>query len=108
MSQSDPVVIQFVRLLEQADKAPAGREIIEKCLHVASVLVEKNLAYGDSALNPTRVFSQASATEQLLVRMDDKLSRIKQRGVASDPEEDTVVDLAGYLVLLMISRERYA
>ena len=31
-----------------------------------------------SALKPCRVFSKASAVEQLLVRIDDKLNRIMQ------------------------------
>ena len=41
-------------------------------------LLYKNQQYGDSALNPSRIFSKASAVEQLLVRIDDKLNRIKK------------------------------
>lgn len=70
---------------------------------IAKLLIEKNKAYGDSALNPVRVFSKASRTEQLNVRIDDKISRI-QRGTEYG-DEDTVRDLAGYLVMLLIARE---
>ena len=63
-------------------------------------LVTKNRAYGDSALNPVRVFSRASASEQLRVRLDDKLARL-ERG--HDAGEDTMLDLMGYLVLLIIA-----
>ena len=70
---------------------------------VRTMLQEKNAAYGDSALSPVRVFSRASAVEQLLVRIDDKLSRL-QRGSAAG--EDVECDLLGYLILLRIARRR--
>jgi hypothetical protein len=68
------------------------------------MLVAKNKAYGDSALSPVRVFSRSDAQEQLLVRIDDKLSRIAR---GSDyANEDTVLDLIGYLILLRVSQRR--
>ena len=69
---------------------------------IRSLLIEKNRAYGDSALMPLRCFSKASVIEQLLVRIDDKLSRV-QRG--SNAGEDVEIDLIGYLVMLRIARE---
>lgn len=70
---------------------------------IAALLIEKNKAYGDSALNPVRVFSKADREEQLYVRIDDKISRI-QRGT-DFANEDTIDDLIGYLVLLKIAKE---
>ena len=67
------------------------------------MLTEKNAAYGNSAIEPIRVFSKASAEEQLLVRIDDKLSRLARGSAAG---EDVVADLIGYLVLLRIARRR--
>jgi len=40
----------------------------------------------------------------LCARIDDKLSRIKNRGL-DDNTEDTLFDLAGYLILLIIARD---
>ena len=77
--------------------------IKDKCAELADLLVEKNRKYGNSALEPIRIFSRASATEQLLVRLDDKLSRIRNR--ADDEDEDVLMDTAGYLILLMIARQ---
>lgn len=71
---------------------------------IREMLIAKNEAYGNSALEPVRVFSRASAEEQLLVRIDDKLSRL-QRGHAY-ADEDTVTDLIGYLILLKIARAK--
>lgn len=72
-----------------------------ECDNIANLLVEKNRAYGNSALDPVRIFSDASNIEQLLVRIDDKLSRI-QRG-SEYGDEDTITDLIGYLILLKIA-----
>jgi len=58
------------------------------------MLLEKNAAYGDSARNPVRITSNATTIEQLLVRIDDKLSRI-MRGKRAG--EDTTKDLIGYI-----------
>jgi hypothetical protein len=85
--------------------AKAGREIVLECLEVAQTLVNKNIAYGDSVLDPIRFFSSSKPEEQLLVRIDDKLSRLK-RGAAAG--EDVLLDVIGYLVLLRIFRKREA
>jgi len=77
-----------------------GDAIVAECLAVAKMLVEKNAAYGNSALEPVRIFSKASPTEQILVRIDDKLSRLARGSAAG---EDVVLDLIGYLVLLRLS-----
>lgn len=83
-----------------------AERIHDKCMDIRGLLLQKNLAYGDSALNPIRIFSQADASEQLRVRIDDKLSRLA-RG-AMDEQEDTVLDLVGYLVLLLMARDMEA
>jgi hypothetical protein len=69
---------------------------------IRDLLIAKNLKYGNSALEPLGVFSQLSAKEGLLVRIDDKLKRIKNGSLEKD-DEDVVNDLIGYLVLLKIS-----
>ena len=70
--------------------------------YIALMLIEKNEKYGNSALEPIRIFSKASAEEQILVRIDDKLSRIKNASELED--EDVISDLIGYLVLLKLKR----
>lgn len=81
-----------------------AREIVAECGALADLLVEKNRKYGDSALQPLRLFSRADAVEQLRVRIDDKLSRI--RSAQADDAEDAELDLLGYLVLLRIARRK--
>ncbi|USH44470.1 hypothetical protein SEA_CASSITA_15 [Microbacterium phage Cassita] len=70
---------------------------------IADLLIAKNLSYGDSALNPVRIFSKANRMEQLFIRLDDKLSRV-QRG-HEYPGDDTIRDIIGYCTLILIARE---
>lgn len=82
------------------------REIVAVCDSIKELLLAKNRAYGDSALNPVRIFSKASAEQQILDRIDDKLSRLARGTECEAVPEDTVRDLIGYLVLLLVARER--
>jgi hypothetical protein len=75
-----------------------GQEVID-------LLLEKNKSYGDTANNPPKIFSKLNAVEGLCARIDDKLSRIQNRGV-TDKTEDTVLDLIGYLILLKIALDK--
>jgi hypothetical protein len=79
-------------------------QIVAACNKVKQLLLEKNNAYGDSALSPLHIFSQASAEYGIRQRIDDKLKRIKNAGL-NDATEDTLLDLAGYLILLIIARD---
>tara|TARA_R110000796_G_scaffold2109_3_gene8414 strand:+ start:1168 stop:1440 length:273 start_codon:yes stop_codon:yes gene_type:complete len=80
------------------------QKITEVISGIEKMLIEKNRAYGDSAIDPVRVFSKADAVEQIYVRIDDKLSRVK-RG-HEYPGDDTISDLIGYLVLLLVAKEK--
>ena len=76
------------------------------CNQIKELLLEKNRKYGDSALTPSRIFSKADSIEQLLVRIDDKLSRIQKGAGLLANDEDIIQDLIGYLVLLKIAIAR--
>ena len=79
-------------------------DINRVCNEIKDLLMEKNLAYGDSALDPVRVFSKADASEQIRVRIDDKLSRFAKG--REYPGDNDINDLIGYLILLKIAKER--
>jgi hypothetical protein len=78
------------------------KKLIKKCNDLKDLLLDKNDAYGDSALNPVGIFSRLKATEAIKIRLDDKLKRIANVGV-NDETEDTLMDCAGYMILLMIA-----
>lgn len=70
-----------------------------------AMLLKKQAAYGNAAIDPLRVFSRVDPVEQLKVRIDDKLSRMA-RGSVSD--EDVTRDLRGYLLLLEVAERMTA
>lgn len=75
--------------------------IREVCDAIRDLLLEKNRAYGDSALNPIGVFAPADPDLLIRTRIDDKLNRIKN-GNADALNEDAVEDLIGYLILYKV------
>jgi len=76
--------------------------IEEMCESMKDLLIQKNRDYGDSATNPSNVFSSGSPVDSLCARIDDKLMRIQNKGI-NDKTEDTVSDLIGYLILLKVA-----
>lgn len=83
----------------------SATKITETLDGIRDLLLEKNRAYGDSALDPVRVFSRANTVEQIKVRIDDKISRLARGADTDKVPEDTVRDLIGYCVLLLIAEE---
>jgi len=69
----------------------------DECSQVLELLLEKNKSYGNSAADPIRIFSKLGSVEQINIRIDDKLSRLKHGGIYG--HEDTELDLLGYLIL---------
>lgn len=91
---------------ELIGRAPSGAAIHEVAQEAERMLLEKNISYGDSALNPIGVFAKGlDATHLLQVRIDDKLARISNQ--QHYPGDDDVLDLIGYLLLLRIANRRW-
>lgn len=69
------------------------------------LLLYKNEKYGDSAINPISIFTRhiknvPENTASILVRIDDKLSRVRN---ADKLRTNDVADILGYCTLLLIS-----
>lgn len=79
-------------------------DLLKVTTEITELLISKNKSYGNTALNPSNIFSKLNATEALCARIDDKLARIGNKGI-TDETEDTVDDLIGYLLLLKMSIE---
>jgi hypothetical protein len=89
-------------LLRETTMDDLQTAIAKACDEIKGILLEKNRTYGNSALDPLRIFSKASLLEQLNVRIDDKLSRIARGSEYTG--DDTELDLIGYLVLRRVAR----
>ena len=77
------------------------KKIIETCEAIQGILLTKNLRYGNSALEPIKCFYKGDNTNSILIRLDDKLSRIKN---SENLRFNDVCDLIGYLILYLVSQ----
>lgn len=102
----------FYQVAGSKPVSPFEEELDKVLGEIRALLLEKNASYGDSALNPVRIMSDAAAAEQIRIRMDDKLSRLYRGFAFEDTEtgnpEDTLKDLVGYYFLLKIAEARNA
>jgi hypothetical protein len=73
--------------------------IYTECAEIANLLIKKNTAYGNSFAEPINIFCKFEAKEQINCRIDDKLNRIAKGEKTEEVEEDTELDLIGYLIL---------
>lgn len=66
------------------------------------LVLDKNEAYGDSMRSPVECFARGvSPADRIGVRMDDKINRLIKGKGREALGEDSVVDLAGYLIGLL-------
>ena len=65
--------------------------IAQECDEISAHLIDKNRTYGNSVLDPVRIFSKAKPNEQINTRLDDN--------------EDPEFDLIGYLILKRINKK---
>ena len=82
------------------------RAIKEICKRIEKMLIDKNKQYGNSVMDPLRVFSRSSIDEQIKVRIADKLSRIMRGNDLLESDQDVIEDLIGYLILLLHAKEQ--
>ena len=101
--ESEEVTFPYTHSVELEMESRFDESVWDTLIGIFFMLIEKNRKYGDSALNPARIFSKASNIEQLYTRVDDKLSRIANQ--SPDDDEDAVSDLIGYLVLIKIAQQ---
>src|SRR4051795_4239683 len=82
------------------------REIASVCDDLKEFLIAKNDQYGNSAIDPVRIFSKASTEEQLRVRIDDKISRLVRGNDSLEADDDIVDDLIGYFIMWKVASRR--
>lgn len=89
--------------VENTNELPeTQKKIIDILDGMKDLLLYKNTKYGDSAINPEPVWYKGSSTDSILIRLNDKQSRIKNNPDKL-PRVNDVADMIGYLTLLLIS-----
>ena len=84
------------------DLPPTQQKIHEIMGAMKDLLLYKNQKYGDSAINPKKVFYKGDSTNSILIRLDDKLGRVMSN-TEEKPRVNDVCDIIGYCTLLLIS-----
>lgn len=90
--------VEGVAETQEKDTQAEIKEITDS---LCSLLQYKNRCYGDSALKPQGIFYKGTAQSSILIRLDDKLGRIRNN--RGEPRVNDIVDTMGYLTLLLIS-----
>ena len=90
---------------ELAEPMTTQQKIFDVLSGMQDLLLYKNEKYGDSALNPRRIFTKHiksvdPKTALILVRIDDKINRVEN---ADSLRVNDVADIIGYCTLLLIS-----
>lgn len=90
---------------EKAPSSKSQESIAEIMDATKDLLLYKNNMYGDSALNPIGIFTThiktvPANTASILVRLDDKLGRVKN---APALRINDISDIMGYCTLLLVS-----
>ena len=87
------------------DKAQVA--IAAECDALKETLLTKNFEYGNAALEPLDILCEPDAALFIRVRISDKLKRLQQLrklpGYTPKIAEDTLLDIAGYLILLRVA-----
>lgn len=78
------------------------RKIVDVLDGMKQLLLYKNQKYGDSAINPKKVFYKGDSTNSILIRLDDKIGRVMSNP-DDKPRVNDVADIIGYCTLLLVS-----
>ena len=94
-----------------ARKPDTAERITEVCNRLRDLLIAKNANYGDSAGEPPCYAPGLSPETALWVRLSDKASRLKalranERDRVGESVTDTLLDQAGYSILLILELEK--
>lgn len=76
-------------------------KIRKKCDEIRDLLIEKNIAYGNSVFDKGLLF-EVDPIYAIQARINDKLNRIKSKETYMS--ENDLMDVTGYFILLQVLR----
>ena len=100
--QKDIPNLDFYKFTEIRNEPDTQQKIRNITDAMKDLLLYKNKKYGDSAINPKKIFYKGNSTNSILIRLDDKLGRI-MTNTEEKPRVNDVADVIGYCTLLLIS-----
>lgn len=91
-----------MKLCSRVEDTPTQQKIKDVLSGMTDLLLYKNRKYGDSAINPKKIFYKGDSTNSILIRLDDKIGRVMS-STEVKPRVNDVADIIGYCTLLLVS-----
>ena len=91
-----------MKLCSRVEGTPTQQKIKDILSGVTDLILYKNRKYGDSAINPKKIFYKGDSTNSILIRLDDKIGRVMS-STEEKPRVNDVADIIGYCTLLLVS-----
>ena len=98
----DCSIVKLGYEIQNFEDTPTQQKIKDILSGMTDLLLYKNKKYGDSAINPKKIFYKGDSTNSILIRLDDKLGRVMSN-TEEKPRVNDVADIIGYCTLLLIS-----
>ena len=90
-----------MKLCSRVEDTPTQQKIKDILSGMTDLLLYKNRKYGDSAINPKKIFYKGDSTNSILIRLDDKIGRVMSN-TEEKPRVNDVADIIGYCTLLLV------
>ena len=101
-NNKDCAVVKMGYREEDFEDTPTQQKIKDILSGMTDLILYKNRKYGDSAINPKKIFYKGDSTNSILIRLDDKIGRVKSN-TEEKPRVNDVADIIGYCTLLLVS-----
>ena len=101
-NNKDCVIVQMGYKAEDFEDTSTQQKIKDILSGMTDLLLYKNKKYGDSAINPKKIFYKGDSTNSILIRLDDKIGRVMSN-TEEKPRVNDVADIIGYCTLLLVS-----
>lgn len=98
----DCAIVKIGYEAEDFDDTPTQQKIKDILSGMTDLLLYKNKKYGDSAINPKKIFYKGDSMNSILIRLDDKIGRVMSN-TEEKPRVNDVADIIGYCTLLLVS-----
>ena len=98
----------FTDLISDGELSETVDGVAKVFFNMAGIIKDKNGKYGNAATDPINIFchhlkqDSSGGTNSILVRLDDKLSRVKN---SNELRFNDIADIMGYLALLCQSKD---
>ena len=101
-NNKDCAIVKMGYREEDFEDTPTQQKIKDILSGMTDLLLYKNKKYGDSAINPKKIFYKGDSTNSILIRLDDKIGRVMS-STEEKPRVNDVADIIGYCTLLLVS-----